>query len=491
MTAIYHVGDVLAVLKTLPEDSVDLVMSSPPFLALRSYLPADHPDKMLEGGSQATPGEYIDWLVDVVEACDRVLAPHGSLVFELGDTYAGSGGAGGDYDRSEQDRWVGSTAWKSSADGAQRHGKKNLREGQPKFSAPNVRKAWIVDHDSGRRTPAPGWPLAKSLTLIPELFRFTLVYGFNPLTGRHTERWRLRNVIRWVRPNPPVGALGDKFRPATSELMVLCKSGKRFFDLDAVREPYSERFERQIDRGEKRGPMMGAGPEVAMTRFPKGMSSEHSGAPPLDWWNIPLDGGEPTPYGPKAPSREVRTVGGASASKGVSGGDSGNPDKERPSHNPAGAPPLDWWNIPPGGYAGAHYAVFPPELCIKPIKAMCPEQVCRTCGEPRRRIVDYDRMTTGGDIDYDIATGRTGGTRRMKSSQGETAVHIKRETLGFSDCGHNDYRSGMVLDPFAGTGTTALVATGHGRDCILIDLDERNWDLALERVGPLILERAS
>lgn len=30
-----------------------------------------------------------------------------------------------------------------------------------------------------------------------------------------------------------------------------------------------------------------------------------------------------------------------------------------------------------------------------------------------------------------------------------------------------------------------------GRDAILIDLDERNFDLALQRVGPFILERAS
>ena len=75
MTARFLVGDVFEKIKTLDDDSVDLVLTSPPFLALRSYLPADHPDKHLEGGSQATPGLFIDWLVDVVEALDRVLAP--------------------------------------------------------------------------------------------------------------------------------------------------------------------------------------------------------------------------------------------------------------------------------------------------------------------------------------------------------------------------------------------------------------------------------
>ncbi|HEU5085703.1 MAG TPA: site-specific DNA-methyltransferase [Acidimicrobiales bacterium] len=42
---------------------------------------------------------------------------------------------------------------------------------------------------------------------------------------------------------------------------------------------------------------------------------------------------------------------------------------------------------------------------------------------------------------------------------------------------------GTILDPFGGSGTTAMVATGHGRNCISIDLDARNADLARERVG--------
>ena len=50
------------------------------------------------------------------------------------------------------------------------------------------------------------------------------------------------------------------------------------------------------------------------------------------------------------------------------------------------------------------------------------------------------------------------------------------------------WRPGMVLDPFAGTGTVLAVATGHGRDATGFDLDERNADLALDRVGPLLLE---
>jgi DNA modification methylase len=42
MTASLIIGDVFEALATLPDASVDLCVSSPPFLALRSYLPADH-----------------------------------------------------------------------------------------------------------------------------------------------------------------------------------------------------------------------------------------------------------------------------------------------------------------------------------------------------------------------------------------------------------------------------------------------------------------
>ena len=74
MTARLLVGDVHEVLATLPDNSVDLVMTSPPFLALRSYLPADHPDKAKEIGSDLDPRsaelcrERVGMFLEVVEA---------------------------------------------------------------------------------------------------------------------------------------------------------------------------------------------------------------------------------------------------------------------------------------------------------------------------------------------------------------------------------------------------------------------------------------
>src|SRR5690606_1089035 len=80
--------------------------------------------------------------------------------------------------------------------------------------------------------------------------------------------------------------------------------------------------------------------------------------------------------------------------------------------------------------------------------------------------------------------GRGGNPDEWGDSRIKATRHVPDS---WSNCGHDDYRPALILDPFAGSGTTLAVATGHGHDAIGIDLDERNYDLALERVGPLVL----
>jgi hypothetical protein len=409
MTADYIVADVFDALASLPDDSVDLVFTSPPFLALRSYLPADHPHKGKEIGSEPTPAAFIDTLLDVTEELARVLAPHGSLCVELGDTYSG---AGGDY------------------------GPDGMRGGQEKFkgSALADRKNKVLRADGNRLQQGPAWPPDKSLCLIPESYRWALAYGRNPFNGRETEPWRVRNVVRWHRPNPPVGALGDKFRPSTSDVAVACKSRTRYFDLDAVREA-------------------------------------------RDYTGVPL------------------------APMGLRGrlGPDGKNDPRYTAGHPAGAPPLDTWVIPTEPYKGSHYATFPSDLVVKPVAAMCPERVCVVCGAPSRRIVDVEYEPHGngrvdeakggsrGRADAMVTTQREQNAQAMANGRATRVVTESRWT----DCGHDSWRRGTVLDPFAGSGTTLAVATGHGRDAIGIDIDEQNAELARERIGGLFFRQCA
>ena len=191
----------------------------------------------------------------------------------------------------------------------------------------------------------------------------------------------------------------------------------------------------------------------------------------------------------RGPSVEPHTmkVGEASVSRGIAGGDSGNPEKDRLSANPAGAPPHDMWNIATSPYKGSHYATYPIELCRIPILSMCPLEVCDTCNDPRRRITErtpeYAAIRDAvGDFNQRAHGQGIGGNR---SSQMGTITSAQNVTVGWSECTCESprYRPGVVLDPFAGSGTTLAAALGHGRSAIGIDLDERNADLARQRVG--------
>jgi hypothetical protein len=212
-----------------------------------------------------------------------------------------------------------------------------------------------------------------------------------------------------------VGALGDKVRPATSYITVACVGPRRYFDLDAERTPSD------YDRPNLRA-----------------QGSRAGDAPPGQ-----------------------------------------RPNTSDHTTNPAGAPLLDWWEIPTSPYRGSHYATMPPEIPRRLINLMCPARVCGECGEPSVRLVDAERLNEKDDRTRSKGTGRLNGHDHPP----EKGWEYRRSTVGWSDCGHAAWRRGVVLDPFAGSGTTLAVATQMGRDSIGIDIDQRNVDLAYERVG--------
>ncbi|MCB1248442.1 MAG: hypothetical protein KDB36_03480, partial [Acidimicrobiales bacterium] len=73
-----------AIALPLADDSVDLVVTSPPYFALRSYTDGgEHYDGQI--GSEATPAEFLAALWAVTGECKRVLKPSGSMFVNLGD----------------------------------------------------------------------------------------------------------------------------------------------------------------------------------------------------------------------------------------------------------------------------------------------------------------------------------------------------------------------------------------------------------------------
>jgi DNA modification methylase len=76
----------------LPDGSVQMVCTSPPYFGLRSYLPDGHPLKDLEIGLEQSPSEYVAELVAVFREVRRVLRSDGTVWLNLGDSYNGGGG---------------------------------------------------------------------------------------------------------------------------------------------------------------------------------------------------------------------------------------------------------------------------------------------------------------------------------------------------------------------------------------------------------------
>ena len=436
MSITYLLGDTREMVATIPDGSVSLVACSPPFIALRSYLPADHPMKHAEIGSEPDPATFIDTLLALTAEWGRVLAPWGSIAIELGDTYAGSGGAGGDYNegglRDGQNAFVGSSSAERRTTDTKRTRIQGEGHAQP-----------IRDLHGKVQGGGANWPRPKCLALVPQAYALSLAYGRNVLNGNPSPagQWLVRNMIVWHRPNPAVGALGDKFRPSTSYITVATRSPKRWFDLTAVRDEPSPnthaRLAKGIDVAERTTKSAGRGNFATMPEL-----ATSAGAPPLDAWFDACDG-------------------------------------------------HDMWTMTTQPSSLAHYAMWPAKLAERLVLSMCPAEVCGECGEPRRRVeqatglVDQrgrqvERINWESGMSAEKDGGGQLGAMSLKKTGGTTTTTT---TLGWTDCGHDAYRPGVVLDPFGGTGTTNAVAELHGRDSIWVDIDEQNRALVPQRMA--------
>lgn len=80
LNKIYQV-DVLEGLRKLKDNSIDCVVTSPPYWALRDY------GIMGQVGLENTPQGYIDKIVSIMAECKRVLKPTGTIWLNIGDSY--------------------------------------------------------------------------------------------------------------------------------------------------------------------------------------------------------------------------------------------------------------------------------------------------------------------------------------------------------------------------------------------------------------------
>jgi DNA modification methylase len=130
--------------------------------------------------------------------------------------------------------------------------------------------------------------------------------------------------------------------------------------------------------------------------------------------------------------------------------------------HPLGKNPGDVWTIAPGGYRGAHHATFPLALAERMVAAGCPEARCARCRMPwKRQII------------------RSLGGTATRAALAQTCNCTARK------------EPGLVLDPFIGSGTTAVAAEKLHRDWLGIELNPEFAAGAQDRIAAATQKPAS
>ncbi len=259
----------------------------------------------------------------------------------------------------------------------------------------------------------------KCLMLIPQRFAIEMV----------NRGWILRNVIIWHKPNPMPSSAKDRFTVDFEYVYFFVKSKRYWFEPQY--EPYLT--ESNADR-----PRMGQG---SNTKYQQKRKEHKAGV--RDWQKGMNERGKDAIIKVNPLGRNKRTV----------------------------------WTIPTQPYPEAHFATFPEKLVEPMIKAGCPGFVCTKCGKAREKIYDlkYVQPKTRGSTEIS----------RLKDQEGyrpnkvySTEHHFK----GYTDCGCNaEFRPGIVMDIFAGSGTTLQVAARLRRDWLGVELKPEYIKMAEKR----------
>jgi hypothetical protein len=171
-----------------------------------------------------------------------------------------------------------------------------------------------------------------------------------------------------------------------------------------------------------------------------------------------------------------RHGGGRSVAAGITGVISGGKAQtglDAPEQHPLGKLPGSVWTIPtaplkvPASLGIDHFAAYPPELVRRVVLGWSPREVCTVCGEGRRPVTE--RMADGRERSTTAA--KDPSWQAIKRADWQE--NVRRLITGY-ECACDDDSApaapGVVLDPFGGTGTTALVASAFGRVGISVDL---------------------
>ena len=474
-----HRHDARHLSELLEPESVDLIVTSPPYFALRSYRDTVHsvvhPDGTVEAfqehydgqlGSEATPGEFIDNLIACTADWLKVLKPTGSLWVNLSDKYAGSGGHNnGAYGVSglHKDRPTSPTRDAGKDTGTIQATRRNAPDRYNQSSDVASREAErrgigdkAMREDDGLKRISVAGIKDKSRMGLPWRYALRCIDELGLI---------LRADIIWAKPNGLPESVTDRVRISHEYLFHFVRQGRYYASIDEIREEY---------------------PAATLARYQAdyvkgGLKVKTDHAP--DWIDDRVAG----------------------------------PTKIDANH--LGKVPGSVWTIPseplqvPDHLGVDHFAAYPSELVRRIILGWTPNGYCTACGEARRAVVD--KMTP--ELHEWAQTQARHASATMSGGVGKVTLGIPAEDRERTITGYAcacwsspgsrlihtgateapPTRPAVVADPFVGTGTTAAVAHHLGRHGIGTDLsndylrlaewrcnhDHRLRDKVLERAG--------
>lgn len=530
MTVRILAGDVFEKLAELPDDSVHMVCTSPPYYGLRDYgtglwqggdpncrhaatelrrgvnlaqshvshrggskkiarvgwLPYRHTcgkcgaeRRDLQIGLEDSYIEYLETMVEVFGEIRRVLRPDGVVWLNIGDSYATKPFYDGD---TIDPKWP-------------------QARNRGRYSGPN-------------RRPQPGIK-PKDLMLIPQRLVIAL----------QEDGWWIRRDVIWHKLNPMPESTEDRPTTAHEYLWLLAKSEHYFYDNFAVMEQAQPDTIKRAQRGRSDAHKWAdGGPgDQTIARASPSPGRLLPGLPVPAGWNTEPGRHDEVPIG----RRRQRGLTPRHLPHTTSCDQSGLDEVGRGS----GANKRSVWPVATAPFDGefckacqryftgpeyrelrtetkvdehgreivlrfctcgssssrlSHFATFPPDLIIPCIEAGTSERgCCAKCGAPWRRIVEtaYVQSAKHGEGSKSMTRPRHDG--REDDSGDRPHVTKMAVTKGWEpgcEC-HDGLAPCIVLDPFGGAGTTALVCERLGRNSILIELNPDYIEMARQRIS--------
>jgi DNA modification methylase len=500
-TRLLH-GDCRSVLKSLPSESVHCVVTSPPYFGLRDYGVSG------QIGLEATPDAYVAEVVEVFREVRRILRPDGVCFLNLGDSYAEKQLLGIPWKvafalqqpyysgriKNETDRvWLA-----AMIDGKGCmfiHKRKAGTDSGAKWT-----KADGVEVSYNRTQDTYGRGLEVANTSEAIVVRCRQITGVGSICRQDKDRrqplyrWSLRsNECRWVieevypylvgkqhqaRLLLGCPSSGPKAEASHAGLMTLHNGGISDVDFAAPESLFQQGFYlRQDIIWSKLNPM----PESVRDRCTK--AHEYLfllSKSPRYHYDADAIRDEPT-----GRTDRMSSFG-------------NNPNRCDENSNGyaldglLGRNKRSVWEVATQPFSGSHFAVFPTALIEPCILAGCPAKACATCGKPWVREVERSGEWRA---QHDRQAKHNGEVYRTNPGGGIAGVNTTRLAIdrGFSpSCSCNAATvPGTVLDPFAGAGTTGMVADRLGRNAILIELNASYADMSKRRItddAPLFAE---